>query len=47
MPELMKRVTIYAPLQLVRSLRAVLALQGLSASEWFRIKAQEEVDAHE
>jgi F0F1-type ATP synthase beta subunit len=37
------RTTVYAPLAEVKRLKAKLALKGLTISEWFRQKMQEEL----
>jgi len=39
-----RKVTLYAPIELLRRLKAKLALKGSTISEWFRNKAQEEID---
>lgn len=39
----MRRVVVYVPLELLRRLKAKLASRGMSVSEWFRIKASEEL----
>jgi len=42
--EKLNKLTLYVPLDLVRRLKAHLTLRGKSVSEWFREKAQEEID---
>lgn len=37
----MRRTVVYAPIELLRKLKAKLALKGISLSEWFRQKAEE------
>lgn len=38
------RVVVYAAPELLRQLKAKLALKGLTVSEWFRRKAKEEIE---
>jgi hypothetical protein len=39
-----ERVVVYAPPLLARKIKAKVKLQGIDLSEWFRRKAQKEVD---
>jgi len=38
------RTVVYVAPELLRQLKAKLALKGLTVTEWFRRKAQEEID---
>jgi hypothetical protein len=40
---MMKRLTVYIHDHILRRLKSILALRGLSVSEWVRQKAHEEV----
>lgn len=40
----MRRTVIYVPIELLRRLKAKLALEGKSVSEWFRKKAEQYLD---
>lgn len=40
-----ERVTVYSPQSEYRRLKAKLAMQGLSVTEWFRRKLREEINS--
>lgn len=44
-PKRIKRFVIYVPDEQHRQLRAKLALKGTTVADWFRKKAQEEIDS--
>jgi hypothetical protein len=40
----MKRLSVYVPDDLARRIKALVALQEISLSEWFRRKSKEDLD---
>lgn len=43
-PKQLKRFVVYVPEAQHRLLRSKLALKGITVADWFREKAQEEID---